>query len=50
MAFDYTVFTVYGNAGEVSYMLLRTCKLIKKCSFSTILISYQSKCQRFTVR
>ena len=44
-----TVFSVNSNPREITNMLIRTCKLVKKCSFSTILISCQCKSQYCTL-
>ena len=45
-----TIFSVYGNAWEVSYMLICTCKLIKQGCLSTVLVTRKGKCNLSSLR
>ena len=46
VSFSYgTVFSVDGNTGKVSDMLIRTGQLVKKRCFSAVLIPYKCKCE-----
>ena len=50
MPTDDPILAVHCNSRKVSHMLLGTRKLIKQCSFSAVLITYQCKGKFFTVR
>lgn len=47
---DHTVFPVYGNAREVTYMLVGTGKLVKQCGLAAILVSCKGKGKQLCIR
>ena len=42
MSFDHAILPVYRHTRKISYMLVRSGKLVKQCRFSTILIADKS--------
>ena len=47
---DNPILTVYRNSRKVSHMLFGTSELVKQRGFSTVLVTYQGKCQFLAVR
>ena len=43
MIFNCSVFAVNRHTGEIAYMLVRACQLIKKCCLSAVLVTRKGK-------
>ena len=50
MAFYHPVFSVYGNTGKISHMLIGAGQLIKQGGLAAVLVAHKRKGKYFTVR